>query len=133
MGARRKAREYAFQILFQLDFDSDNVKDKLEQFWQTHNCLPQVKQFAELLVKGTIKQLDQIDHRISHQSHNWCLARIAKADKNILRFAIYEILYCDDIPAKVSINEALDIAKKYSTSESVGFINGILDKIAHQG
>ncbi len=140
MGARRKAREYAFQILFQLDFDSDNVADKLEQFWQTHNCRnrrglvpPQVKLFAESLVCGTMKQLDQIDERIGQQSHNWCLERIAKVDKNIMRVAIYEILYCDDIPPKVSINEALDIAKKYSTTESAGFINGILDKIAHQG
>ncbi len=139
MGVRRKAREYAFQILFQLDFDGDNLEDKLEQFWQTNKNLnrrglvpPQVKQFAEALVKGTIEQLDQIDTRISQHSLNWRLSRMAATDRNILRFSTYEILYCDDIPVKVSINEALDIAKKYSTTESVSFINGILDKIAHQ-
>ena len=132
MGTRRKAREYAFQILFQLDFDRDNHQKKLEQFWRAHNCSPEAKEFAELLVNGTLTHLAQIDERISQQSFNWRLSRMAAVDRNILRFSTYEILYCDDIPPKVSINEALEIAKKYSAPESVSFINGILDKIANQ-
>ncbi len=131
MGARRKAREYAFQILFQLDFDRDDYREKLEQFWQAHNCSPEIMEFAESLVNGTSEHLDKIDEVISGHSLNWSLSRMSAADRNILRFSTYEILFCDDIPAKVSINEALEIAKKYSATESASFINGILDKIAH--
>jgi N utilization substance protein B len=132
MGARRKAREYALQILFQLDFDRDNLPQKIEQFWQEHNCSSAVKDFAGALVKGTLEHLSLIDDKISHQARNWRLSRMASVDRNILRFSTYEILYRDDIPTKVTINEALEIAKKYSTAESGSFINGILDKIAHQ-
>lgn len=131
VGARRKAREYAFQMLFQLDFDRDDCQDKLKQFWRLHNCSPEVKEFAESLVNGTLKHLEQIDERISGHSLNWRLCRMSVVDRNILRLSSYEILFCDDIPVKVSINEALEIAKKYSASESASFINGILDKIAN--
>jgi N utilization substance protein B len=115
-----------------LEFDRDNVEQKLGQFWQEHDCSPQIREFAESLVNGTLEHLNQIDELISQQAINWRLARMAMVDRNILRFSTYEILYRDDIPMKVSINEALEIAKKYSTPESASFINGILDKIAHQ-
>ncbi len=130
MGERRKAREYALKILFQLDFDRDNLQDKINLFWQEHKCSPVAKEFAQKLVNGTLMNLEQLDEKIGRQALNWRIKRMAVIDRNILRFAAYEILYCDDIPAKVSINEALEIAKKYSTIESVAFINGILDKFA---
>ncbi len=130
MGARRKAREHAFQFLFQLDFDQDNPQEKIELFWQEHPCLPQQQEFAAELVWGTIEQLSIIDRHISKQAINWRLERMAVVDRNILRLATYEILFREDIPPKVSINEALEIAKKYSDTKSAKFINGILDKIA---
>jgi len=131
MGARRKAREFALQLLFQLDFDRDNPQDKIDMFWQAQTCPPQIKEFANQLVKGTLDNLERIDQHIAHQAQNWRLERMAVVDRNILRFATYEILFREDIPPKVSINEALEIAKKYSTPDAVRFINGILDKIAH--
>jgi transcription antitermination factor NusB len=131
MGIRRKARECALQILFQLDFDRDDIPQKIERFWQEHKHTDSVRQFAEILVNGTLENLTKIDDVISKCALNWRLGRMASVDRNILRFATYEILYRDDIPDKVSINEALEIAKKFSTEESCAFINGILDKIAH--
>ena len=133
-GARRKAREFVLQLLYQLDYDPDTVDlaQRLELFWQENKCQPSVKSFAEELVRGTLAHLEPIDQMISRLAVNWKIERMAMIDRNILRFAAYEILYRDDIPPKVSINEALEIAKKYSTPGSIGFINGILDKIAHQ-
>jgi len=130
MGLRRQAREYALQLLFQLDFDRDNLEEKEAIFWAERPCSPVVREFATELVHGTLEHLGEIDGRISAQATNWRLSRMAAVDRNILRLATFEIVFRPDIPYKVSINEALEIAKKYSTPEAVKFINGVLDKIA---
>jgi N utilization substance protein B len=130
---RRRAREYALQILFQIDFKGKEVNNKdLAEFWSDKQESEDVKKFAEDLVRGTIKNLDNIDSRIEKVAENWVLKRMAAVDRNILRFAAYEILYRKDIPSAVTINEALEIAKKFSSSEAAPFINGILDRLAKE-
>ena len=133
MMRRRRAREYALQILFQIDFKSQEVsRNDFEGFWLDKNESEDVRKFTEELVRGTIERLDEIDSRLEKVAENWVLKRMAAVDRNILRFAAFEILYRKDIPPAVTINEAVEIAKKFSSSESAPFINGILDKLAKE-
>ncbi|NOY65143.1 MAG: transcription antitermination factor NusB [Nitrospirae bacterium] len=128
--SRRKAREYALQILYQYDLTREKPdRESLDLFWQRYNVNDSVRSFAEDLVNGTIKNMKQIDKVISSVTEHWELKRMAVVDRNILRAATYELLYRDDIPAAVTINEAIEIAKKYSSKEAASFINGLLDRI----
>jgi len=130
---RRKAREYALQMLFQLDFTERAYDDKaLEEFWSGKKEQSDIKEFAVDLVKGTLNNLDNIDAMIETVTDNWLLKRMAAVDRNILRFAAYEILFRKDIPSAVTINEALEIAKKYSSTEAAAFLNGVLDRLAKE-
>jgi N utilization substance protein B len=128
---RRKAREYALQILFQLDIRKEKPSAAiLKRFWAEYRPDDEVKAFAEELIKGTYKQRLGIDKLIRECAKNWSLDRMAVVDRNVLRMAVYEILYRMDIPTSVTINEAIEIAKKYGTDESGAFVNGILDSVA---
>jgi len=129
MGSRRKSREKALQILFQLDFNSTNIEAVLRDFWKSHPTGDKVKSFTEVLVRGAFENREQIDQLIISTVENWSIERLTAVDRAILRFATYEMLYLKDIPPKVTINEAVEIAKTYGTDESGGFINGVLDKI----
>lgn len=154
MGQRREAREKAVQFLFQHDLNPpENLNAAMHQFWdsQRHASvvaekgpstwgeeqeLPpptteevMLREFAEPLIRGTIENRDKIDEFIKKYTKNWDLSRMAVVDRNVLRLAIYEMLYRDDIPPVVSINEAVDIAKRFSTNDSGKFVNGILDKV----
>lgn len=128
---RRKAREHALQILYQCDFTGKKNSSGLpDNFWNDKDEGADIKKFAEDLVSGTVRNLEQIDRVIQEAAEHWKMDRMAVVDRNILRCAVYELLYRKDIPSAVSINEALEIAKKYSSSEAAPFINGLLDKIA---
>lgn len=128
---RRKAREHALQILFQLDLRKEKPSAAaLRRFWTEFQPDEEVKAFAEEIIKGTYKHLPEINGLIHQCAKNWSLDRMAVVDRNVLRMAIYEILYRIDIPTSVSINEAIEIAKKYGTEESGAFVNGILDRVA---
>jgi N utilization substance protein B len=128
---RRKAREYALQILFQADFTGKKFDgEALREFWSDRRENMDVRKFTEDLVRGTLDKIEEVDTAIEKVAENWLLKRMAAVDRNILRFAAYEILYRKDIPAAVTINEALEIAKKYSSSESASFLNGVLDRLA---
>ena len=130
---RRKAREYALQMLFQLDFNAEAPGEVFfASFWQPldENESSSVREFAERIVRGTVEHKEQIDSAIRRYAENWLPERMAMVDRNILRAAAYELLYEKDTPPAVVINEALEIAKKFSMKESAAFINGILDKIA---
>lgn len=139
---RRKAREYVLQFLYGMDFimpDNiykkalDEINDDLKIFWdEAGEKDSETKAFAEDIIKGTISNIRQIDDTIQKVVEKWTMERMAFIDRNILRFATYEILFRKDIPPVVTINEAIEIAKKFSTSESASFINGILDKIAKE-
>jgi transcription antitermination protein NusB len=154
MAKRREARERAVQFLFQHDLNPpENLDQALAQFWESQQMaaiagekgvatwgepvqLPPptadeaaMRLFAEPLIRGVIEHRPDLDEQIKKVAKNWDLHRIAVVDRNILRLAIYEMLYREDIPPVVSINEAVDIAKKFSTQDSGKFVNGILDKI----
>ncbi len=136
---RRKAREYALQFLYGIDLVALDPEEQkkydvfrgLDEFWKGAGETEQdVKSFAEDLIKGTIEHLQDVDPVIEKAVEKWKLLRMAAIDRNIIRVAAYEILFRDDIPDAVSINEALEIAKRFSTAESAAFINGILDRIS---
>jgi N utilization substance protein B len=154
MGKRREARERAVQFLFQHELNPpENLQLELDQFWNSQRAaaiddekgaakwgvpteLPpptaeeaETRLFAEPLIRGVLEHRDAIDERIKKHAKNWEFHRIAAVDRNVMRLAIYEMLHRDDIPPVVSINEAVDIAKKFSTEDSGKFVNGILDKV----
>lgn len=154
MGKRREARERAVQFLFQHDLNPpERLEEALDQFWESQRAaalaeekgvanwgqpveLPpptaeeaETRLFADPLIRGTLQHRDAIDGQIKKHAKNWDLHRMAAVDRNILRLAIYEMLHRDDIPPVVSINEAVDVAKKFSTQDSGKFVNGILDQI----
>ena len=128
MGSRRHSREYALQMLFQRDLGGSSVGEACRTFWEGKSESEDVKSFAELLVAGTVGDIERIDPLIRRQARNWKLDRMAAVDRNILRLAVYELLQGVTPPAVV-INEAIEIARKFSTDESTQFVNGILDGI----
>jgi len=129
MGKRREGREVAVQFLFQHDLSAGAQSGQEEAFWDLRPCTKNVRDFSEALVKGVLANQAAIDERIRKYTANYELHRIAVVDRNILRVAIYEMLFCNDVPPVVSINEAIEIAKRYGTEESGRFVNGILDRV----
>jgi N utilization substance protein B len=124
---RRRAREYALQALFQYEFTGK--EPDLRSFWEGKREEKEVVRFSNSIIMGTIRHMPEIDAVIRQTAEHWVIERMAAVDRNILRAAVYELLYARDIPPAVAINEALEIAKKYSTSEAASFINGILDRV----
>ncbi|MBN1381584.1 MAG: transcription antitermination factor NusB [Deltaproteobacteria bacterium] len=129
MRTRRKAREVALQVLYQLDVLNIDVKEAVELFWLNFEATQEAREFSTLLIEGAWDNRSEIDKLISSCSENWSLGRMSRVDKNILRMAAYELLYCHDIPPKVTLNEAIDLGKTYGSENSGAFINGILDAI----
>ena len=129
MGIRRKSREYALQMLFQWDITRDQIEMIAESFWVNHDEPPAVVEFARILVTRTIEHVEEIDVLIQKHAEHWRLDRMAVVDRNILRLAAQEFLYDRETPKNVVINEAIEIARRYSAQESPQFINGILDSI----
>ena len=129
MGKRRKSRELALQALYQLDVTKQDPSQVLAQF-QQHFVPHEVKdEFLVRLVLGVLDHSQEIDRLIERFSENWRLDRMSIIDRNILRMATFELIYCEDIPPKVALNEAIDLGKKYGSEDSGSFINGILDRI----
>lgn len=132
MRKRTKSRELALQVLYQLDITRDLPESALDNFWSTRedeDVDDEVKEFTSRLVKGAFDNIEPIDKKIAEYAANWQLKRMPVVDRNILRIGCFELLYCDDIPPKVSINEAVELAKKYSGAEAGKFVNAILDKV----
>jgi len=134
MGNRRRSRELAMQALFFMDVNNNTSDEMVERFCDCFTPPDRARPFFLELVRGVINTLDKIDPIIERFSKNWRISRMSPVDRNIIRIAAYEIICCDDIPSKVSINEAVDIGKKFGTEESGAFINGIIDsiRIAHE-
>ena len=129
MGGRRLSREMGLKVLFQIDLVSTNIEEVLKYTFEDGVFPDEVKEFTLILVKGVTGNLSEIDKAINDYTNNWSLERITNIDRNILRMAIYEILYLKNIPKSVSINEADELAKKYGTKSSSSFVNGVLGKI----
>ncbi|UCD36447.1 MAG: transcription antitermination factor NusB [Nitrospiraceae bacterium] len=129
---RRRAREYALQILFQLELSGNELTERVfDEFWEGNEEDREVREFTRQIVTNTLTHLGEIDDMIKKAAEHWSVERMAVIDRNILRAAVFELAYRKDIPSSVVINEAIEIAKKYSTEDSAPFINGILDRIAH--
>ncbi len=131
MGLRRRARELAMQALYYIDIRGGGLDDKVTLFGKIHPPPEKSKQFFTELVDGVLRYQTALDDIIEEFSNNWKISRMSCVDRNVLRIALFEILARDDIPIKVTINEAIDVGKKYGTDSSGAFINGILDSI-HQ-
>jgi len=129
MGNRRRAREVAMQALYYMDKSRGDREEMFELFCRSFPPSKKMHLFFTKLVDGVLSSRPEIDLIIEGHSSNWKIGRMACVDRNILRIAVYELLWCGDIPAKVTINEAIDIGKKFGTEESGSFINGILDSI----
>jgi transcription antitermination protein NusB len=129
MGKRRRARELALMALYELDFRPVEVSLVLKEFWKDRAVPAEVQEFADALVRGTAERAPELDKLIQANAAHWSLARIAPVERNILRLAAYELLYRHDIPERVAINEAIELAKLYGSEESGAFVNGILDQI----
>ena len=130
MGIRRKGRELALQLLYQADVTCDPSPAALELALSRSSGSDRTKDFARRLVRGVLEHRAEIDRILAESSRNWRLGRMAKVDLNILRIATYEMLHCPDIPLNVSIDEALEVSKRYGSEESPPFINGVLDQVA---
>ena len=126
---RRKAREYAVQVLYALDLNPVPAKEFLRVFWELNPAKPEVVEYTSTLVSGTIEKRKRIDALISAHSSHWKIDRMPVTDRNILRLGTYELLEEPSVPSKVIINEAIEIAKKFGTTDSANFINGVLDSI----
>ena len=129
MGTRRISREQALQALFYMDMHKSLQEDPVDLFCRCFTADEPTQPFFRLLVNGVQANRPAIDALIEQFSSNWKLSRMSCVDRNVLRIAVFELLYCADIPPKVSINEAIDIGKRFGTEESGAFINGILDSI----
>src|ERR1700681_3158261 len=129
MGARRKARELAVQMLYQYDLSGNLPETIVSTFEELQKSKPNTREFATKIFHGTVAHIARIDEMIQLQADNWRLSRMAVVDRNIIRLSVYEFLHEDDTPKLVIIDEAIEIAKKFGTEKSSQFINGILDGI----
>lgn len=129
MGRRRKARESALQILFQLEFNSGDADRLASQYWDIQKAAEDVKEYGSWIVQGIRANPREIDDAIQRASENWRIARMAAVDRNILRIAVFELLKEKTLAPAIVINEAIEIAKKYSGDEAAVFINGVLDAV----
>ena len=132
MGIRRQARECALQMLYQLELGGGAVDQVVSRYWETTDAPEAVRSFASELVAGVAERREALDQLISKHSANWKLSRMAAVDRNILRIAAFEFNHRPDIPIKVTINEAVEVAKRFGTSDSGAFVNGILDNMAKE-
>jgi len=128
MGSRHHARERALQILFQYDIHG-RPGLWLDLFWTENEATDEVKAFAERLVAGVLDKKKELDTLIGKYATNWKVSRMPIVDRNILRAGVYELLWMDDVPAKVTVNEAIELAKSFGDDEASKFVNGILDQV----
>ena len=130
MKTRREARECAVQILYQQDMNPRKLDDVLEDFWATQTDVDKpIRAFADSLVRGVAEKREVVDEIIREHAHNWDIKRMGVVDRNVLRMAVYELMEMPTIPAAVTINEAVDIAKFFCNADAGKFMNGILDRI----
>ncbi len=134
MGLRRKSRELALQFFYGHDFqgrscDKDALKKELAEFTANFDTGKKTLPYTEQIINGLCSHLEDVDNHLAGHAHNWRVERMSVVDRNLLRIATWEMLYNDEVPVQVAINEALEIAKRYSSPDAVAFINGILDAL----
>ena len=129
MTVRRRAREIALQVLYQLDIGQGDPREVLGAYFENFRPSEKAREFCHRLIEGVWQHREEIDRLIEENAENWTLKRMAVVDRNILRLAAYELTHCPDIPFKATLNEAIELAKRFGNDDSGAFINGILDKI----
>jgi N utilization substance protein B len=129
MSSRRKARELALQMLFQWEQGKHSPQHVVQSFLRTLKTDPDVEKFAQELFEGTVAEVEVLDQHVREQAENWRLERMAAVDRNLLRLAAYELVHHPETPPAVVINEAIEIARRYSDKDSMNFVNGVLDAI----
>lgn len=130
MSVRRKGREFALQVLYQGDMSGESPEQVLRSFAQSFDHSPKAREFGETLVRGVLSQRDAIDASIAAASEHWRLERLSRVDANVIRIAVYEMTNPPGLPIEIAINEAIEVARKFGTAESAGFVNGVLDQVA---
>jgi transcription antitermination protein NusB len=129
-STRRKGRELALQALYQIEITGDPSGAAVDLFLRHFEGNARAKDFARRLVSGTVSQRGEIDRLLAEATEHWRLERLAKVDFVLLRMAVYELRFCADIPTSVTLDEAIEIAKRFGSEESAGFVNGVLDCVA---
>lgn len=132
MGSRRKGREAALQMLYQMEVSSVSAEQAIALFWSNLGAGREGEEFANRIVRGVEKDHAKIDERIRQVSQHWRLERMTRVDRNILRLACFELLEMGEVPRRVTLNEAIELAKRYGSEGSAGFVNGVLDRIASE-
>ncbi|MBZ0121774.1 MAG: transcription antitermination factor NusB [Sandaracinaceae bacterium] len=130
MGSRRRGREAALQMLYQVDMSAVSPEDAIGMYWAQLGANREGEAFANKLVRGWAERREDIDARIREVSQHWRLERMSRVDRNILRLATYELMCLPDVPRRVTLNEAVELAKRFGSEGSPGFVNGVLDRIA---
>jgi transcription antitermination protein NusB len=130
MGSRRKGRESALQMLYQMEASGVSADQAIQLFWSNLGANREGADFANELVRGWEREQERVDELIRNVSQHWRLERMTRVDRNILRLGTYELLSMSDVPRRVTLNEAVELAKRYGSDGSAGFVNGVLDRIA---
>ena len=137
MGSRRNSRICALQTLYQMEVNPVGMETAIRKYWDyfgpvtdSEQRLEEIRKFTNELVRGVVGNRDRIDEEIQESSKNWKLKRMAMVDRNILRVAVFELIFLIDIPKRVTINEAIELGKKFGSEDSGSFINGVLDNIS---
>ena len=129
VSGRRETREWIIQFLFQFEFNPEPMDTALKDFWEEKNPSEREKAYAEEIIKGVIQHKDELDDHLARYAKRWDSDRMGAVDRTVMRVALFEMLYRDDIPPVVSINEAVHFAKDFSSFQSGRFVNGVLDRI----
>lgn len=129
VNGRRETREWIIQFLFQLDFNPEPIDIALQDFWEEKTPNEREKTYAEEIIKGVVQRKEELDAKLSEYATRWNSDRMGAVDRTVMRVALFEMLYRDDVPPVVSINEAVHFAKDFSSFQSGRFVNGVLDRI----
>ena len=129
MASRRKSREFAMQMLYQWELGGNTPEQVGASFFNEQKADPEVERFAREIFQGTVNRIKELDQRIRAHAENWRLERMAAVDRSVLRAAVYELAHCPETPPQAVINEALEIARRFSGEGSVEFVNGVLDSV----
>ena len=132
VNGRRQTREWIIQFLFQLDFNATPIDVALKDFWEGKEPSDREKTYAQEIIKGVVQRKDELDDRLSQYAKRWDSERMGAVDRTVMRVALFEMLYRDDVPPVVSINEAVHFAKDFSSFQSGRFVNGVLDRIRRE-
>jgi transcription antitermination protein NusB len=130
-GTRRRAREAALKILFQMDLAGTPAEEAIAAYWDCFDLEAEGDEYAGVLVRGVAERLADVDEAIRNASTRWRIDRMALVDRNVLRIGAYELLYFGDIPTRVVLDEAIELGKRFGSEESGAFVNGVLDRLAH--